>query len=77
MSVVAQPSSRAWLFDSVLAGIVERGAIALRLGLRLLERDPIVGRFDLEQHIAPMHELIVRDRQFDDRPATSGAIVTT
>src|ERR1700720_523346 len=50
----------------VCASIVERGAIALCLGLRLFECDAIVGRFDFEQHIALVYELIVRDRQLDD-----------
>src|ERR1700692_3214645 len=50
----------------VCASIVERGAIARCLGLRLLECDTIVGRFDFEQHIALVYELIVRDRQLDD-----------
>jgi hypothetical protein len=50
----------------VLARIVERGAIALQLGLSALERNAIVGRFDFEQHVALMHVLIIRDWQLDD-----------
>ena len=40
--------------------------IALRLGLGLLEGDPIVGRIDLEQHLVLVHELVVCDRELDD-----------
>src|ERR1700675_1968427 len=50
----------------VCESIVERGAIALRLGLRLLERDAIVGRVDFEQLVTSVYELIVRDRQLND-----------
>jgi len=50
----------------VLAGIVECGGVALRLGLRLLEGDPIVRRIDFEQVVTLVHELVVRDRQLDD-----------
>jgi hypothetical protein len=50
----------------VRTGIVERSVIPLRLSLRLLERDPIVGGINFEQHIALVHELVVRDRQLDD-----------
>jgi hypothetical protein len=32
----------------VRAGVIERGAIALRLGLRSLECDPIVGQINFE-----------------------------
>jgi hypothetical protein len=45
----------------------------LRVDLRLLHRrfgeiagDPVVGRVDHHQQIAPVHELIVGDRQFYD-----------
>ena len=50
----------------VLAGIVECSAIALRLGLRLLECNPIVGRIDFEKRVAFVYELIIRDRQLDN-----------
>src|ERR1700688_77614 len=56
----------------VCSGIVERGAIALGLGLRLLECDAIVGRFNFEQHIALVYALIVRDRQLGDSSAHLG-----
>ena len=56
----------------------------LRIGFGLLNRclgeidgDLVVGRVDRHQHVALAHELVVGDRQLDDRPATSGAIVTT
>src|SRR5260370_36016193 len=49
----------------VRAGIIERSTIPLRLSLRLLEGDPIVGRINFEQHVALMYELVIRDRKLD------------
>ena len=56
----------------VLARIIERGAIALRLRLGLLQRDPIIGRVDFKQVVALMHELVVGDIQLDDSPRHLG-----